>query len=278
MSGKDCIGLIAGSGRFPILWAQSAKSKGVEVMCFAIKGNTSPKIRRFVDRISWFDVYDFSSLLKAIRESGVKKMVMAGQINPFSIFDPRIFLDLEIKTLLEKIKDRRADTVFTAVIQRIEQEGVEFIPSISFMDGYMARVGTLTRYAPGDEQWQDVYFGRDIAQRMGDLDIGQTVVVKDRTVLAVEAFEGTNRCIMRAGLLVPGAVVVKMSKPRQDLRFDVPVVGMNTIRVMALARASVLAVEAGKTIILDKERVVRTADRLGIKVVAVQGAQSETGR
>ncbi len=278
MSGKDRIGLIAGSGRFPILWAQSAKSKGVEVVCFAIKGNTSPKIRRFVDRIFWFNVYDFSSLLEAIRGSGVRKMVMAGQINPFSIFDPRMFLDLEIKTLLEKIKDRRADTVFTAVIQRIEQEGVEFIPSTSFMDAYMARVGTLTRSAPEDEQWQDVYFGRDIAQRMGDLDIGQTVVVKNRTVLAVEAFEGTNRCIMRAGLLVPGAVVVKMSKPRQDLRFDVPVVGMRTIKVMALARASVLAVEAGKTIILDKERVVRSADRLGIKVVAVQGAQGETGR
>ncbi len=275
--GKRRIGLIAGSGRFPILWAKSARAKGIEVVCFAVKGNTTPAISRFVDKMYWFKVSQFSDLLKTISREGIRQMVMAGQINPFVLFDPRIFLDVEIKELLSKLKDRRADTVFTAIIHRIEKEGVEFIPSTSFMDDYIPRVGTLTEAGPEEDEWQDVYFGREIAKRMGDLDIGQTVVVKDRTVLAVEAFEGTNRCIMRAGFLSPNAVVVKMSKPRQDLRFDVPVVGMRTVQVMALARINILAVESGKTIILDKDKFVRACNRLGIKVVAVQGGEREVG-
>ena len=277
MSEQKRIGLIAGNGRFPIAWAKAARERGISVICFAIKGNTARSVNRYVDKALWFDVSEFSKMLEAIRESGIKQMVMAGQINPFTIFDPRIFLDVEIKELLKKIEDRRADTVFTAVINRIEQEGVEFIPSTSFMDDYMPRVGTLSRISPEDEEWKDIYFGRDIAKQMGELDIGQTVVVKDRTVLAVEAFEGTNRCIMRGGGLAKGAVVVKMSKPHQDMRFDVPVIGINTIKFMALAKAGVLAIEAGKTIILDRQRVIRAVNRLGIKLVAIQGAKGEIG-
>ncbi len=276
-SGKRRIGLIAGNGRFPILWAKSARERGVEVVCFAIKRNTIPSVSRFVDKIYWFKVNQFSDLLEAISKEKLKQMVMAGQINPFVLFDPRILLDVEIKELLFRLKDRRADTVFTAIIHRIEKEGVEFIPSTSFMDNYIPRIGTLTDFGPEEDEWQDVYFGRDIAKHMGDLDIGQTVVVKDRTVLAVEAFEGTNRCIMRAGFLCPGAVVVKMSKPHQDLRFDVPVVGMRTVQAMALARVNILAVESGRTIILDRDRFIRVCNRLGIKVVAVQGGNSEIG-
>ncbi len=277
MSEQKRIGLIAGSGRFPILWAESARRRGIKIICFAIRGNTSSSIRRYVDELLWFEVREFSRLLSAIRKYDLRQMVMAGQINPFTIFDPRIFLDVEIKELLEKIKDRRADTVFTAIINRIEQEGVEFISSTSFMDEYIPRVGTLSALSPQEDEWMDIYFGRDIAKQMGQLDIGQTVVVKDRTVLAVEAFEGTNRCIMRGGALASGAVVVKMSKPYQDLRFDVPVVGINTLKVMLMARATVLAIEAGRTIILDRARFLRSADRFGIKVAAVQGAKSEIG-
>ncbi len=276
-SGEKRIGLIAGNGRFPILWAKSAREKGVEVVCFAIKGNTARSISKFVDKLYWFSVNQFSDLLRVISKEKIRQMVMAGQINPFVLFDPRIFLDIEVKELLSRLKDRRADTVFTAIIHRIEKEGVEFIPSTSFMDNYIPRIGTLTDFGPEEDEWQDVYFGREIAKRMGSLDIGQTVVVKDRTVLAVEAFEGTNRCIIRAGFLCPGAVVVKMSKPRQDLRFDVPVVGLQTVQAMMVARVSILAIESGKTIILDRERFIRACNRLRIKVVAIQGGESEVG-
>ncbi len=274
---KRRIGLIAGNGRFPILWAKSAREKGIEVVCLAVRGNTSPSITHFVDKIYWFKVNQFSEMLKVISKENLQQMVMAGQINPFVLFDPKIFLDVEIKRLLSQLKDRRADTVFTAIIHRIEQEGVEFIPSTSFMDSYIPRIGTLTEICPEEDEWQDVYFGRTIAKQMGSMDIGQTVVVKDRTVVAVEALEGTNRCIMRAGLLVPHAVVVKMSKPNQDLRFDVPVVGLRTVQVMALSRVSVLAVESGRTIILDRNRFIRACNRLGIKVVSIQGGESEAG-
>ncbi len=277
MSGQKRIGLIAGMGRFPLLWARSASQKGVEIVCFAIRGNTNRSISRWVKKIYWFSVQQFSKLLETIRKEGLSQMVMAGQINPFLLFDPRIFLDVEIKSLLEKIKDRRADTIFTAIINRIEQEGVEFISSISFMDDYLPRVGVLGRYGLDDKDWQDVYFGRDIAKRIGQLDIGQTVVVKDKTVLAVEAFEGTNRAILRAGTITRDFVIVKMSKPAQDLRFDVPVVGLKTIEVMMYAGGKVLAIEAGKTIILDKQKVIRACDRLGIKLVAIQGGQGELG-
>ncbi len=269
------IGLIAGNGRFPILWAKAARSKGITVVAFAIRGNTDRKIRKYVDRLHWFNVREFSYLLDVLRKENLKEMVMAGQINPFSLFDPRILLDVEIQSLLKQLEDRRANTVFTAIIQRIEQEGVKFIPSVSFMDEYIPRVGVLGRYPLSEDEWQDVYFGRGIAQKVGELDIGQTVVVKDKTILAVEAFEGTNRCIARGGMLAKGVVVVKMSKPNQDLRFDVPVVGLKTIMTLVSVGASVLAVEAGKTIVLDKERVIRACDRFGIKFVSVQGGSNE---
>lgn len=270
MSEKRRIGLIAGRGNFPLHWIESAKKRGVEVITVAFRGQTQQKVARLSDKFLYIRVSDIKRLISFFKENGIEELVMCGQINPFLLFTRELFLSIDIAKLLKSLKDKRADTIFSAVVQRLEEEGFNILPSTLYMDDYMPSAGKIGQKMPDDAQMLDIQFGKEIAKYMGGLDIGQTVVVKDKVVLAVEAFEGTNSCIMRGGLLArKGAVVVKMSKPNQDLRFDVPVVGLNTLRVMKHARCSVLAIEAGKTILLDRDKAARYADKNNIKIIAV---------
>ncbi len=268
---SERIGLIAGNGKFPLLLAKSAAEKGIKIICLAIKGDTNKKIAKYVDEIYWFRVREFSKMIEKMKTLGLKNIVMAGQINPFHLLTGEVFMDIELSKLIKQLKDRRADTIFSAVVQRIEDEGMEVLPSHAYMGDYIPPVGVFSKEKPTEDEWQDFFFGKAIAKDIGRLDIGQTVVVKGKSVLAVEAFEGTNRCIIRGGFLAKGALVVKMSKPDQDMRFDVPVVGVNTIRAISYAGCRGIAIEAGKTIVIDRERVLRAVDRLGMLFVAIQG-------
>ncbi len=263
------LGLIAGNGQFPILFARQAKKKDIKVVAAAIKGDTSFLLRMFVDKIAWFGPGDLRRLFDFFKKENVSQAIMAGQVNPENLFDKKVVLDEEFQKLFAAMKDRKADTIFLSVADKLKQEGIELLDSTSFLDEYLAPKGTLTRRGPTEKELEDITFGRDIAKSMGLLDVGQTVVVKEKAILAVEAMEGTDQTIMRGGSIArQGAVVVKTSKPKQDNRFDIPVVGPKTIESMLKCQASCLAIESGKTLVIDREKTVRLANKAKICIVA----------
>lgn len=264
------IGLIAGSRRFPIVFAQEAKKRGVKITAVAVKGDTSWMLAYYVDKIFWLRLRDFKELFTIFKKEGINKVAMAGQINPSHLFDKKEDFGPDLSEILENIKNKKADTIFSAIADKLKDNAIELISSLVFLSEYIPKESVLTLKAPSDSQWQDINFGLDIAKRIAGLDIGQTVVVKDRAVLAVEALEGTDITISRGGLIGRGnATVVKVSKPNQDERFDVPVVGLRTISVLAKAGITCLAIEAAKTLILDKDKVIKLADKKGIAIAAV---------
>ncbi len=265
------IGLIAGNGRFPILFARAARDQQVKVVAAAIRGDTSLLLRPFVERMAWFRVGELEKLFDYFRRHRVRHVLMAGQVNPGNLFDERVLaaMDPTFRNLFAALKDHRADTIFSAVADLLNKQDMELLDSTFLLKKYLAPHGTLTRRGPSETELADIRFGRDIAKSMGGLDVGQTVVIKEKAIVAIEAMEGTDRCIARGSRIARrGAVVVKMSKPRQDQRFDIPVIGPRTLRTMAAGRAGCLAVEAGKTLIIDRPVCVRLADKAGICVVA----------
>lgn len=263
------LGLIAGNGKFPILFARTAKAKNIKVVAAAVKGDTSVFLKPFVDELTWFKVGELKKLFEYFRREGVQKVIMAGQVNPNNLFDANLKLDEEFQKVYEALKDRKADTIFGAVAEKLHENGMELMDSIILLDDYLAPKGTLTRRAPTTGELEDIEFGRQIAKAMGGIDVGQTVVVKEKAIVAIEAMEGTDRTILRGGAIArQGAVVVKMSKPKQDQRFDVPVIGLRTIQTMVKCKAALLAIEAGKTLIIDRDQCVRKADKAGICIVA----------
>jgi UDP-2,3-diacylglucosamine hydrolase len=266
---KKSIGLIAGNGNFPILFARAAKRENFKVYAAGIRGDTSWLLYPCVDQLQWFSVGDLASLFRYFKNEGVASVIMAGQVTPKRLFDERVVLDNEFKELFEALKDRKADTIFSAVARKLEEQGLTLLDSTFLLNNFLAPKGTLTKRGPSLLELEDINFGRQIAKAMGGLDVGQTVVVKEKAIVAIEAMEGTDRCILRGGAIARnGAVVVKMSKPNQDLRFDVPVVGPKTIKYMIKARASCLAIEAGKTLIIDRKKSVQAANRAGICIIA----------
>ncbi len=263
------IGLIAGNGKFPLLFARAAKRQGIRVVAAAVRGDTSFLLRFVVDEICWFKVGELAKLLDYFAERRVTRLIMAGQVNPENLFDERVEMDEMTRSLFEALKDRKADTIFGAVADLLSARSMELLDSTFLLDAFMAPHGTLTRRGPTLAELEDIRFGKEIAKSMGRMDVGQTVVVKDKAIVAIEAMEGTDRCILRGGQIArQGAVVVKMSKPEQDLRFDVPVVGPRTLKNLTKARAGCLAIEAGKTIIIDRETCLKMADRAGICIVS----------
>ncbi len=239
-------------------------------MAVGIRGDTSVFLRSCVDRLTMINAGDLRRMFDLFRDQGVKKVIMAGQVNPNNLFDEQLRFDEEFRGLFLAMKDRKADTIFAAIAQKLQEHGLELIESTFLLDKYLAPKGTLTRRGPTVEELQDIGFGREIAKAMGGLDVGQTVVVKEKAIVAIEAMEGTDRTIRRGGKIAQrGAVVVKMSKPDQDARFDIPVIGPRTMTAMRRAQAGCIAVEAGKTIIIDREKTVRLADRFGICLVCV---------
>jgi hypothetical protein len=267
---KDQLGLIAGNGKFPILFARKARQKQLRVIAAGIRGDTSIGLRPFVDRLAFFHVGQLSELFAYFKAHGVRKVLMAGQVNPENLFDPRVQFDEEFTRIFNAIKDRRADTIFTAIAEKLHEKGMELVDSTFLLKDSMAPRGTLTRRGPSVTELEDIEFGRTIAKMMGGIDVGQTVVVKEKAIVAIEAMEGTDKTIARGGRITRGkAVIIKMSKPNQDLRFDVPVIGPRTLRAIIHAKASCLAIEAQKTIIINKQKCLQMANRHDICIVAV---------
>jgi len=263
------IGLIAGNGRFPIIFADNARKLGYHVSAVAHEGETEPELATHVDRIHWVKIGQLSKLIKAFKQDGVHQAVMLGGIKKTHVFTTvrPDFRTLALATRLALWKD---DDILREFAKELEQEGIAICESTFGLEGILVEEGSLTERAPSAKEWEDIRYGWNVAYDVGRLDIGQCVVIKDRVVVAVEAVEGTDEAIKRGGELAKeGAVVVKRSKPQQDLRFDLPAVGPRTIEVMASVKASVLAVEAGRTILLDREIMLDKARSARIAIVGI---------
>ena len=267
MQPLDHLGIIAGNGIYPQVLAKAARSAGVtRISAVAFNGETDPKIGKLVDQIDWLRVGELNRLLSVFRKSGVRQAIMAGQIAPRNLFD--LHPDWRALLLLAKLKRRNAESIFSAIAVELERIGVTLLPATTFLDQFLASNGVIAGPKLSRRERSEIDFGWDIAKRIASLDIGQTIVVKNGTVLAVEGFDGTNETIRRGGALSGGgAVAIKVSKPNQDLRFDVPVIGMETIGVAAEAKVRVIAVEAGRTLLLDRDRVIETASEREISIV-----------
>ena len=266
------LGIIAGNGEFPLILARSARQLGTgRIVAAAFDGETEPEIDGAVDEVAWIKLGQLNKLIEVFTSRGVKRAVMAGGITPANLFK-NLRLDLRMTTVALRLKERNAETIFGAIATEMAKDGVELIDPRPFLGDSVPKAGVLTRLKPGKEQQEDIEFGLRIAKAVSALDIGQTVVVKKGTVLAVEGFEGTDECIRRGGALAGekgGAVVVKVSKPNHDFRFDIPCVGETTIESCRVGRISVMAIEAGRSLLLDKDKLLTAANEAGLCLVAV---------
>jgi UDP-2,3-diacylglucosamine hydrolase len=260
--------LIAGKGVYPLLLAREARHRGVKrIVVLAFKGETDRSIASLADEIHWIYVGQLQRMLDILKTTGITNAIMAGQITPSNLFTVR--LDSAMLGLLSGLKLKNAETIFGAVGARLAEVGIALLPASSFMESFMPAAGVITKRGPTDTENTDITAGFKIANAVSALDIGQTIVMKSGTVIAVEAFEGTNQAILRAGKLAgKGTAVIKVAKHGHDMRFDIPVVGQDTIRTLYKAGASALAVEAGRSIILEKEIVAKMADSANICIVA----------
>lgn len=276
------IGLIAGGGEFPVLFAREASLMGRSVVAVGIKGTTSPELEKFASSVAYFSLGQLSKPIEILKAAGVRRAVMAGYVPHVAIFGG--FLpDFRAARFLLRLKDKRANSILKAVADEFASDGIELVSSATFLEHLLPEPGALTPVKPTAAQRKDIALGWEVAKTLSGLDVGLTVAVKDRTVVAVEGMEGTDECILRAGGIVRkgrpeekgpcGLVVVKVARPDQDLRFDLPVIGTGTVAVMRRAGVSVLAVEAGKTLILDRERFVKEASAASIAVIAVNGGE-----
>ncbi len=263
------LGIIAGNGKFPVLLAREAKAKNFRVVAVGIRKDTSFLLKLFVDRLYWVGPGELQKLFNYFKIEGVKEVIMAGQVNPENLFDKNLKFDSEFQKLFEAMRDRKADTIFGAVADKLKSEGLELLDSTFLLQEYLAPKGTLTKRGPTLTELDDIEFGKGIAKAMGSLDVGQTVVIKEKAIVAIEAMEGTDRTILRGGRIArKSAIIVKTAKPHQDNRFDVPVIGPRTIQTMIQANASCIAVEAGKTLLIDRDKMVHLADQSGICILA----------
>lgn len=278
MSEKDSIsmpetlGVIAGLGSYPWQLARSAHAQGVKrVVAFAFKGETERVIGKYADEVVWLHLGSLGALLDAVKARGTTKIVMAGQIKPTRLFTLR--LDAKALAILRTLKTKNAHTIFGAIGDELKAVGAELMPAYLFMETEMPAAGVLGRRVPDAREQADIQLGAKVAKVTSGLEIGQTVAVKDGTVLAVEGFEGTDETILRAGRLGgPGGVVVKVAKLGHDMRFDIPIIGLRTFKMLKKAKISCLAVEAKRTILLEREKLVAEADRLGIAFTAFDTA------
>jgi DUF1009 family protein len=270
------IGLLAGSGRFPVHFAERARERGLRVVCVGICHEAPPELAGLVDRFYWAGVARLGRMIRCFKREGVERVVMAGKITKTVMHRPWRLLSLlpDWRTLrfwyTRPRPDNRDDTLLLGIIAEFAADGIRFASALDLCPELLVQPGVLTHRRPTTREERDIAFGWELAKEMGRLDVGQSVSVKERAVLAVEAIEGTDQAIARAGTLCPvgGFVVVKVAKPQQDQRFDVPTVGCATIETMHRAGGRVLAIEAGQTIILDQTQTVALADRYGISIVA----------
>ena len=267
----ECLAIIAGNGSYPHAMARGARAAGVKrIVACAFENETSEDLAGLVDQIEWMRVGQLGRMLRFLKASGARQAVMSGQIAPKNLFDLRP--DIKALLLLGKLMERNAESIFGAIADSMQEAGVELIAATSYMEEALAPSGLVAGPAPSRKTLADLEFGMRIAKETSRLDIGQTVVVKRGTVLAVEAFEGTNAAVLRGGQLgKKEASMVKVSKPRQDLRFDVPVIGPVTIQIAAEAMLTAVGVEAGKTLLLERERLGQLAASHSISVVGLEG-------
>jgi len=268
------IGIIAGSRSLPLLFARQARAMGVsQIVAVAFEGETSPEIEQLADSVVWIKVGQLSRMIGAFTEQGIKQCVMLGQIAPRNLFDVRP--DLRAMGLLLRLKEKNAHTLFGAIGDELKKDGVELVEATPWLRPLMPAVGFRIGAEPSSAQRDDIVFGFRIAKEIARLEIGQMVVVKEGTVLAVEGFEGTDKCLARGGELAGkqgAAVAVKVAKERHDMRFDVPCIGPQTLEACAAARIAVLAVEAGQTLFLEQEQMADLARRHRLTVMTTDGA------
>ncbi len=263
------IGVIAGNGRFPIIFADNAHKMGLQVFAVAHEGETEPELEQHVDGIHWVKIGQLNKLINAFKSDGVRNVVMLGGIKKTHVYS-HARPDFRVLALATKLVLWKDDDILRALAAELEKDGITICESTFGLEGILVEEGTLTSRQPTKKEWVDIRYGWGVAKETGRLDIGQCVVIKDRVVVAVEAVEGTDEAIKRGGELVKDrAVVVKRCKPQQDLRFDLPAVGPRTIEVMRSVKASVLAVEAGRSVMLDRELLISKAEEAGIAVVGL---------
>lgn len=265
------LGLIAGRGAYPLLLAESARKQGVQrLFVVAFKQETDPAIARLADEVHWLNFGQLEAMLEAFRRAGITQAVMAGQITPTHLF--RLRPDRRALKILASLPARNAHTIFGAVSAELQTAGVKLLPAYLFMEHAMPEPGRLSARAPDEREQRDIELGLRVAKAVSGLEIGQTVAVKEGVILAVEAFEGTDATLLRAGELGgPGLVAVKAAKQGHDMRFDIPVVGLKTLAVLKKIGAAALAVEARRTILLEREKLIQAADRIKLAMVAVAG-------
>lgn len=270
------LGLIAGSGRFPFLVLDAAVAEGHDVTVVAAKEETFPELNEAAARtkspIHWISLGQLGTLIKLLKQAGVTHAVMAGQVKHAKIFSAGLRPDATLLSVLAKLAWKNTDGLIGAVAAVLRDHGIELIDSTAFITPLLAKGGVLSSRPPTEDEQKDFEFGYRMADAVAALDIGQTVAVKHQAVVAVEAMEGTDEVIGRAGNLAgPGVRIIKVAKPKQDMRFDVPVVGIATIEAMRVAGASALSVDAGKTLMIDGEAIVRSANEAGITIVGRTG-------
>ena len=262
------MGIIAGNGVYPRLLADAARKAGLKkIIAAAFAGETDPVLAQHVDLIEWMRVGQLNRLLKFFNQNKVHHAIMAGQIAPKNLFDLRP--DWKALLLLGKLKQRNAESIFAAIADELAKVDIDLLPATTFLEDCLACAGLIAGVKLSRREEDDVDLGLKIAREIARLDVGQTVIVKNGTVVAVEAFEGTNETITRGGALArEGAVMIKVAKPNQDMRFDVPVIGVETIRIADQAKLRVIAVEAGKTLLLERDAAVDLANRSRMSIVA----------
>jgi DUF1009 family protein len=261
--------LIAGNGRFPFLVLDAARSRGIEMVVIAIKEEAFPELAQHASKIHWVSLGDLGGALEILKREGITHALMAGQVKHNKIFSS-IRPDWRMARLLMSLATKNTDSLIGAVAKVLEEEGVRLVDSTTFLEPLLPPAGVLTARAPDADEAADIAYGRHIVRYIAGLDLGQTVVVRDRACVAIEAMEGTDEVIERAARLAGGQrlVVVKASKPRQDMRFDVPVIGLSTIQVMRRSNATALAIDAGKTLLMDRDQLLAAANDAGIAIEA----------
>ncbi len=270
MTVPHALGIVAGGGQFPLLCAKAARRQGLNVIAVAHRGDTDPLLENEVDVIRWVHLGQLGKLIGFFRKNNVSEVIFAGSITKKRIFKD-IRPDIRGMVAWKRIKSHLDDGILRAVASELARDGITVVPSTLYLQDLVTPEGVLTRTRPTDEQQKDIEFGVQLAREIGRLDIGQCVVVKDRAVIAVEAIEGTDRTILRGGELGgPGTTVVKICKPGQDTRFDLPATGIQTIETMRRARASCIALESGRSLLFDREDAVKLADVSGIAMVGLK--------
>ncbi len=264
------IGLIAGNGSFPILFADHARRQGEQIVAVALKEEASQDLENHVDTITWLSLGQLGKTLEFFKQNGVTRAVMAGQVKHTQLFRD-IVPDLRVVKLLARVANKKAESLLSAVTQEFELEGIQFLSSATYLEHWLCPEGPITKRKPNSTENADIQFGWPLARAIANQDIGQTLVVKNKTVVAVEGMEGTDACIRRAGEIAgPGCVVIKVARPRQDLRFDIPVIGLRTIDSLRHAGAKAIALEAGRTLLLEKEVLVKEADSAHLAITGLR--------